>query len=75
MFSNMLFQVPHVVNTQFHAQSELGEYEYGYTNPTSSKYERKDALGNVEGTYSYVSPDGRVITNNYVADPYGFRSE
>ncbi len=65
---------PEVVNTQFHAQSELGEYEYGYSNPTSTKYERKDALGNVEGTYSYVSPDGRIVTNNYVADPYGFRS-
>jgi len=65
---------PVVVNTQFHAQSELGEYEYGYSNPTSSKYERKDAYGNVEGTYSYLGPDGRVVTNNYVADPAGFRS-
>ena len=82
------------MNTQYHAQSELGEYEYGYSNPvhsqtikkyfkkiflkhvfysgilqTSSKFERKDSLGRVEGSYSYVSPDGRVVTNNYVADP------
>ncbi len=66
---------PVVVNTQFHAQSELGEYSYGYSNPTSSKFETRNANGQVEGTYSYLAPDGRVITNNYVADPYdGFRS-
>lgn len=62
-----------VVNTQFHAQSELGEYSYGYSNPTSSKIETKRADGVVEGSYSYLSPDGRIITNNYVADPLGFR--
>ena len=63
-----------VVNTQFHAQSELGEYSYGYSNPTSSKFETKDAYGNVEGTYSYLSPDGRVVTNNYASSAGdGFR--
>ena len=67
--------IPTVVNTQFHAQSELGEYSYGYSNPTSSKFETKSADGTVEGSYSYLSPDGRVITNNYVSQPgFGFKS-
>ncbi|TRY79988.1 hypothetical protein TCAL_11363 [Tigriopus californicus] len=62
------------VNTQYHAQSELGEYSYGFDNPLSSKQEVKTADGVVQGSYSYASPDGRLITNNYISDDYGFRS-
>ena len=46
---------------------------YGYSNPTATKSETRTADGFVEGTYSYVSPDGRIITNNYAADHTGFR--
>lgn len=62
------------VNSQYHAQSELGEYSYGFDNPLSSKQEVKTADGVVQGSYSYASPDGRLITNNYISDDYGFRS-
>ena len=48
-------------------------YSYGYSNPTATKSETRTADGFVEGTYSYVSPDGRIITNNYAADHTGFR--
>ncbi len=32
-----LLQIQSPVNTQYHAQSELGEYEYGYSNPVHSQ--------------------------------------
>ncbi len=64
-----------VVATQYHAQDEFGQYSYGYSNPTATKAETRNADGTVEGTYSYVSPDGRIITNNYHADGTGFRSD
>ena len=48
-------------------------YSYGYSNPTSTKSESRTLDGIVEGTYSYISPDGRIITNNYAADHTGFR--
>ena len=64
-----------VIATQFHAQDELGQYTYGFDNPTARKVETKTADGVVEGFYSYASPDGRIITNQYRADPVnGFQS-
>merc|ERR1712083_1234691 len=59
--------------TQFHAQSELGEYNYGYANVNSAKQEFKTADGIVQGTYSYVDGNGIVQTVNYIADDHGFR--
>merc|ERR1712156_1046391 len=59
--------------TQFHAQSELGEYNYGYANENSAKQEFKTADGIVQGTYSYVDANGIVETVNYVSDAEGFR--
>ena len=55
--------------TQYHAQDELSNYEFGYQNPNSARTEKGNAeLGTVSG--SYTSPNGVV---NYVADAYGFR--
>ena len=62
-----------VVATQYHAQDEFGQYSYGYSNPTATKSETRTLDGVVEGSYSYLSPDGRIITNNYAADHTGFR--
>ena len=39
----------------------------------TKKEESRKPDGSVRGSYSYVSPDGRLITNNYVADASGFR--
>jgi uncharacterized protein affecting Mg2+/Co2+ transport len=60
-------------NSQFHAQDELGQYNYGYANPTQTKTEVKTADGIVRGAYSYVDANGLVQTVNYISDAMGFR--
>ena len=62
------------VNSHYHAQSESGEYKYGYTNAASSKIESKLADGVTRGSYSYVDANGILQTVNYIADDLlGFR--
>ena len=63
----------HVCNFEIKFQDEIGQYNYGYSNPTSAKQEFKTADGIVQGTYSYVDANGVVQTTNYIADDYGFR--
>ena len=58
---------------QYHAQDEFGNVLYGYNNPNSAKEERRDAHGNVVGSYSYVDATGIPKHLSYVADDYGFR--
>ena len=62
------------LTTQHHAQSEFGEYNYGYSNPTSSKNEIKTIDGVTRGSYSYVDANGIVQRVDYISDDiYGFR--
>ena len=61
------------VSTQYHAQDEFGNYEYGYSNPNSEKQERRDAYGNVIGRYAYNDNTGYPKHLAYVADNFGFR--
>lgn len=61
------------VNSQFHAQDEFGQYNYGYSNPTQTKSEIKTADGVTRGTYSYLDPNGLIQTVNYISDAMGFR--
>jgi uncharacterized protein affecting Mg2+/Co2+ transport len=65
--------VPNDVNSQYHAQDELGQYNYGYASPTQTKAEVKTADGIVRGAYSYVDANGIVQTVNYISDAMGFR--
>jgi len=60
---------------QFFVGDDFGQYSYGYDNPGSSKAEVRTSDGVVRGSYSYLSPDGQVVTNDYVADHNGFRDE
>jgi hypothetical protein len=60
-------------HTQYHAQDEIGQYNYGYATADSTKTEVKTADGVVQGTYSYVDANGIVQTTNYVSDALGFR--
>jgi len=60
-------------SSQFHAQSEFGEYNYGYSNANSAKQEFRTADGIVQGTYSYVDANGILQTVNYVSDAEGFK--
>ncbi|XP_063612751.1 skin secretory protein xP2-like [Penaeus indicus] len=61
------------VQSQYHAQDELGQYSFGYYNSQSSRAETRDATGTVRGAFSYVDPNGQVQTQHYVADSNGFR--
>ena len=56
---------PALANTQFHAQDELGQYEYGYANEHSAKTEFKSAGGVVHGSYSYIDANGKIIVTNF----------
>merc|ERR1712051_1010675 len=60
-------------NSQFHAQDDIGQYNYGYSSPTSTKQELKTADGVTRGSYSYVDANGLVQTVNYLSDAMGFR--
>ena len=65
---------PGVHATQYHAQDELSNYEFGYKNPNSARMEKGNAAaGTVEGSYSYLDGHGLTQKVNYVADAYGFR--
>lgn len=60
--------------TQYHSQNELGQSAYGHSEPLQSHNAIQDAAGNKAGTFSYVAPDGRVLTTEYVADENGYRA-
>eukprot|EP00096_Caligus_rogercresseyi_P014787 TRINITY_DN7273_c0_g1_i1.p1 TRINITY_DN7273_c0_g1~~TRINITY_DN7273_c0_g1_i1.p1 ORF type:complete len:167 (-),score=29.99 TRINITY_DN7273_c0_g1_i1:39-539(-) len=63
----------YVVATQFHAQDEFGNVNFGYSNENSAQEESRDEYGNVVGSYSYVDPSGQTRHVSYVADEGGFR--
>merc|ERR1711955_25865 len=48
--------VPRNLGSQFHAQDELGNLHYGYTNVVSAKQEQGNTYGGVSGGYSYGTP-------------------
>ncbi|XP_075238232.1 uncharacterized protein LOC142334246 [Lycorma delicatula] len=65
--------VPAVLKSQYHAQDELGQYTYGYTDGLSAKAEAKSFDGVTRGGYSYLDSNGVVQNVNYVSDAAGFR--
>jgi len=60
-------------NSQYHAQDDFGQFNYGYSNQLSTKQELKTADGVTRGSYSYVDANGLVQTVNYLSDAMGFR--
>jgi hypothetical protein len=60
-------------SSQFQAQDELGNINYGYTNINSAKHEVGNAYGGVTGSYSYVDANGLPQRVDYIADELGFR--
>merc|ERR1712060_989528 len=62
-----------VTNSQYHAQDDFGQYNYGYSDPNSVKQEVKTADGVTRGSYSYVDANGIVQTVNYISYAMGFR--
>merc|ERR1719516_719024 len=61
------------VGSQYHAQDELGNLNYGYSNLNSAKAEAGNTYGGVSGGYSYVDANGVLQQVQYVADAAGFR--
>jgi hypothetical protein len=59
--------------SQYSAQDEFGNINYGYSNINSAKQEVGNTYGGVTGSYSYVDAYGLPQTVNYVADALGFR--
>ena len=62
-----------VVSSQYHAQDDLGQYNYGYSNADSAKVETKSADGVVRGSYSYIDANGLLQRTEYISDALGFR--
>merc|ERR1711962_1469507 len=60
-------------SSQYHAQDDIGQYNYGYSGGNSIKQEVKTADGVTRGSYSYVDANGLVQTVNYISDAMGFR--
>ena len=74
--SSYYYQQPQpvsVTSSQYHAQDEFGNLQYGYNNINSVKHEVGNTYGGVTGGYSYVDPTGALQTVQYVADDQGFR--
>merc|ERR1712123_231608 len=64
---------PYTAGSQFHAQDEFGNLNYGYTNLNSVKQEVGNTYGGVSGGYSYVDANGELQQVQYIADGAGFR--
>ncbi|XP_050436143.1 uncharacterized protein LOC126842942 isoform X2 [Adelges cooleyi] len=62
------------VKSQYHAQDELGQYAYGYTDGESAKIESRSADGETKGSYSYVDDHGHVQSVHYTAGHEGFKA-
>merc|ERR1719348_2904503 len=64
---------PVAPSSQFQAQDEFGNLQYGYANINSQKHEIGNTYGGVTGGFHYVDANGVVQTANYIADHLGFR--
>ena len=67
------YAAPAYTGSQFHAQDEFGNLNYGYSNLNSAKAEAGNTYGGVSGGYSYVDANGVLQQVQYVADAAGFR--
>merc|ERR1719429_717513 len=65
--------VPTPVSSQYQAQDEFGNVNYGYSNINSAKQEVGNAYTGVAGSYKYVDANGVPQRVDYVADDLGFR--
>merc|ERR1719264_881658 len=65
--------VPTPVSSQYQAQDEFGNTNYGYSNINSAKQEVGNAYTGVAGSYQYVDANNIPQRVDYVADDLGFR--
>lgn len=70
--SPMVYGLP--IASQYHAQDVLGQYNYAYMTPLSSKAELKTIDGTTSGAYSYLDSNGMLQSVKYTSDAaHGFR--
>jgi len=67
------YAAPYVPSSQFQAQDEFGNLNYGYSNLNSAKAEVGNTYAGVTGGYSYVDANGQLQKVEYIADGAGFR--
>ncbi|KAJ8929759.1 hypothetical protein NQ314_017516 [Rhamnusium bicolor] len=68
------FTIAAPISSQYHAQDELGQYSYGYSNGLSAKSEVRSADGITVGGYKYVDAEGKLQSVEYSSDGvHGFR--
>merc|ERR1712018_385476 len=67
------YAAPPYTGSQFHAQDEFGNLNYGYANLNSAKQEVGNTYGGVTGGCSYVDANGQLQRVEYIADGAGFR--
>lgn len=74
LFENRVFEGRFLgEKSQYHSQNSLGEATYGHREPFQTHDAIQDSEGNKAGSFSYVAPDGRVLTTEYIADKAGYR--
>ena len=61
------------VARQYQSQDGFGQAKFRYSHPDQSAETHRDARGNQVGSYAYISPEGREIRVNFIADEYGYR--
>ena len=54
---------------------DQGNYGFRFLSEDDIERQEQSADGTVTGSYSYVAPDGRLVSVRYVADALGFRPE
>merc|ERR1711872_1028468 len=64
----LTYAAAYAPGSQFHAQDEFGNLNYGYSNLHTAKHEVGNTYGGVSGAYSYVDADGVLQHVNYVAE-------
>lgn len=66
-----------VVERRYTVNTPAAEaHDFGYTSLNHARHENRDSAGNVVGSYSYLSPDGRLIHRRYQASAKeGFQQE
>ncbi|XP_042883024.1 actin cytoskeleton-regulatory complex protein PAN1-like [Penaeus japonicus] len=60
------------IQSQYHAQDEIGQYSFGYAGGPSSRAESRDAFGVVRGSYNYVDTRGKGPDSARWLDALGF---
>ncbi|XP_069688009.1 cuticle protein 7-like [Periplaneta americana] len=69
---HLAYGAPVSVATAYHAQDAIGQASYGHVQPHQAHHAVQDAAGNKVGSYSFVTPEGKVVKTNYIADANGY---